>query len=109
MKIITANSLLTGAPIYWAGTGRWSAELSEALTIDPADAESALQQASAQSEIAVNAYLVAVEARGAPVKREALREAIRAHGPTIRPDPGRPDPGRVPACLPYQSPDQSPE
>lgn len=86
MKIITANSLLTGAPLYWADAGRWSTELRDALPIPPAEAEAALQQAAAQSEIAVNAYLVAIEGRGAPVKREALRESIRAHGPTIRPD-----------------------
>lgn len=96
MKIITANSLLTGAPLYWAGAGRWSADPAEALAIAPADANTALAEAAALSGIAVNAYLVAIEQHGAPVKREALRETIRAHGPTVRAGPVAAPVGGVP-------------
>lgn len=86
-QVLTANRLIDGAVLYWQG-GAWVEALAEAEIFDaPAAAAAAL--AAAADFVAANAvvapYLFEVR-DGRPVK---AREAVRAAGPSVRPDLGK--------------------
>jgi hypothetical protein len=89
--ILSANALVGGEVVYWAGPG-WSAHLGNALVArDEAGALAleAVRDAPATAADAVGAELVAVALdRGGRVIPSHYRERIRALGPTIRPDLG---------------------
>lgn len=90
MKAVTGNRLGDGHPVYRTASGEWTALIEDAQTFeDQEEAEDALLVARAQETIVVGTYLITVDAPGAPAKREAMRENIRAHGPTVRADLGR--------------------
>jgi hypothetical protein len=90
MKAVTGNRLTDGHPVYRTAGGAWTDVLEEAGTFDDqAEAEEALNAARAQETVVVSAYLITVDAPGIPNHREAVRENIRAHGPTVRSDLGR--------------------
>jgi hypothetical protein len=90
MKAVTANRLSDGHPVYRTAGGAWTDVIEEAETFeDQAAAEDALNAARAQETVVVSAYLITVDAPGKPNAREAVRENIRAHGPTVRSDLGR--------------------
>jgi hypothetical protein len=90
--IVSANALLDGVVVYYAGAAGWSPHLAEARV------------AATEEEIeALNAVRAAAEASGAVVEPEVLpvdtdaagnivpshyREKIRALGPTVRTDLG---------------------
>lgn len=90
--IVSANALLDGAVVYYAGAAGWSPHLAEARVAETEDEIAAL-----------NAVRAAAEASGAVVEPETLavdtdaagnivpshyREKIRALGPTVRTDLG---------------------
>lgn len=89
MKVLTANRLADGRVVYFGTDDRWTEKLSQAARFSgPVDAAAAEAAAKMRvSEIAA-AYLIEVEG-DAPSGREALREGIRAVGPTVRPDLSR--------------------
>ena len=90
MKAVTGNKLETGHPVYRKADGGWSEKIEDAELFDDDEAaEDALLLARAQETVVVSAYLINVEAAGTPAAREAVRENIRAHGPTVRNDLGR--------------------
>lgn len=90
--IITANRLSDGVVVFLGPQGRWVEQLQEALVLSPAASESALVQAQKDEarQIVVGPYTVDVDESGATVAPKALREAIRARGPTVRPDLAKP-------------------
>lgn len=83
-KLITANDLLSGRPVYLAADRRWTAALSQAQIFEGDVALQALQwaQRDAGREV-VGPYLMEVDERGRPIERGRLREEIRHAGPTI--------------------------
>jgi Protein of unknown function (DUF2849) len=84
MKAVTGNRLGDGRPVYRTASGDWSVRIEEAQLFDEqALADEALRIAKAQETVVVGTYLITVEAPGAPTKREAMRENIRARGPTV--------------------------
>lgn len=88
MKAVTANRLSDGA-VIWLGEGdRLVERLADAVLYTDEEAKGALARLSAQTTRVAGAYLIEAEAAG-PVGREALRETIRANGPTVRPDLGK--------------------
>jgi Protein of unknown function (DUF2849) len=90
MKVVTGNILATGRPAYRKADGEWSQHIEDAETFDTdEDAEAALAAARENETRATGTYLINVEAPGAPAQREAMRENIRAHGPTVHPAFGR--------------------
>ena len=97
--VVTANRLLDGAVVYMAPGGRWSARLDAAL-VDAdgsgGDAMLALAERAVADGIVVGPYPIAVEADARGVRPRHIKEAIRAHGPTVRFGPGRPARGRPP-------------
>jgi sulfite reductase (NADPH) hemoprotein beta-component len=90
MKAVTGNRLGDGHPVYRTANGDWTAHIEDAQTFDDQEAaEEALNAAREQETIVVGTYLITVDAPGKPSPREAMRENIRAHGPTVRADLGR--------------------
>ena len=88
-KVITANRLIDGIPVYYTGAGSWDTALSAAQVVEGDDALSLLTATAAQETLVVGPYLMDVEvAEGAavPAGRGTLREQIRDAGPTIPSD-----------------------
>jgi hypothetical protein len=89
MMILTAHDLLSGEVVYWSADGTWAARLRDALRMEDDKAKAALADAEAAYTTVVHAYLVPVDADGAPIRREEVRETIRAKGPTTHPNLGK--------------------
>lgn len=82
MKVLTANRLSDGAVVYLAKDGGLTRDFADAARLDPDAAVGALEQAQGQPRVLVGPYLVEVEGETVE-RRERLREAIRAKGPTV--------------------------
>ena len=81
-KVVTANALLSGRPVYLTASGAWSERMAEAdLIEDEAHAAIRLLEADRQRDRVVGAGLA--DARAGPDGPEPAhrREAIRARGP----------------------------
>lgn len=89
MKMLTASDLLSGDVVYWTKDAGWSRSIADAQLMEDEFAEAALAAAKKAETVVVNAYLVVMEGKGAPAAREAVRENIRARGPTVRTDLGK--------------------
>ncbi|MBV1705276.1 MAG: DUF2849 domain-containing protein [Hyphomicrobiales bacterium] len=95
-QIISANRLADGVVVFFAQGGAdgfvWRERIEDAAVFDAApDADAALASAKADeaADVVVDPYLFAVERRGGAPRPVALREAIRALGPTVRLDLGK--------------------
>lgn len=88
MKAVTANLLADGAVVWLARDGSLADRFEAAALFADDEAAAALAAVAAQGTIVANAYLIDAGAAG-PVGREALREAIRRDGPTVRRDLGK--------------------
>ncbi len=111
--VITANRLADGVVVFQtedaqtqdAQTGRagWSEDFNRAAVRPDAEAtKAALARAEedAARNLIVDVYAVAVEVRNGHVVPKALREAIRAAGPTVRRDLGKQAHGLAPRTGP---------
>ena len=90
-QMLTANRLVLGEVVYWNLERGWVTRLNEAQVLSDAEAEAALKEAAVWVERreVVAPYLFDVRLHnGIPVPA-AVREAIRAAGPTVRPDLGK--------------------
>ena len=79
--LITANELLRGDAIFYAGEYGWSGDIAKAILFKdsaPAD-ETALMLNQTQASQIVGAYVIAVNQEKKPLKN---REALRTTGPT---------------------------
>jgi hypothetical protein len=86
-QVLTANRLIDGAVLYWKG-GVWVEALAEAEVFTAPDAAAVAltaAEASLAGNVVVAPYLFEVR-DGRPVK---TREAVRAAGPSVRPDLGK--------------------
>jgi hypothetical protein len=96
--VITANRLTDGVVVFQADDG-WSEDFNRAaVSADSQTTADALKRAKHDeaNNIVVDAYAVAVTERNGRLAPKALREAIRAAGPTIRRDLGKQARGLAP-------------
>ena len=91
MKVLTANRLAPGEVVYWTGSGGWQPALQQAEVFDDGSAEAALTSAAdwvRRCEI-VAPYVFPVRLEKGQIIPASAREAIRANGPSVRPDLGK--------------------
>jgi len=98
-EIVTANRLADGVVVFLDAEGDWVEDFARAAVYADAAAVAAAlalgAEAVARSQI-VDPYAVAVERRNGHYAPKALREAIRASGPTVRRDLGKQAQGQAP-------------
>ncbi len=88
MKAVTANRLSDGAVVWLARDGALEDRFEAAALYTDEEAPAALAAVTALTTIVAGAYLIEADEKG-PAGREALRETIRRHGPTVRRDLGK--------------------
>ena len=92
MQIVTANRLDDGSVVFLDGAGGWSGNIEDSRRAESAEDAEALM-ALANQEVAgclvVAPYLIDVADEDGAVRPLHYREAIRAKGPTVRPDLGK--------------------
>ncbi len=90
--VITSNRLADGVVVFQSADGSWSEDFKRAAVLaDAQGTADALARAKRDeaNNLVVDAYAVAVAERNGHFAPKALREAIRAAGPTIRRDLGK--------------------
>jgi Protein of unknown function (DUF2849) len=100
-EVITANRLIDGIVVFQAADG-WVEDFAHAEVYEDAEATKAALALAKQDEVhnlIVEPYAIVVETRSGHYAPKALREAIRAAGPTIRPDLGKQAQGQAPRFL----------
>jgi sulfite reductase (NADPH) hemoprotein beta-component len=101
--VITANRLTDGVVVFQTAESAWSEDFNRAAMRADAQATAealALARKDEASNLVVDAYAVAVEERNGHFAPKALREAIRAAGPTNRRDLGKQAAGLAPRAAP---------
>jgi len=101
--VIAASRLADGVFVFQTADGSWSEDFNRGAVRTDADAaKAALARAKEDEErnLVVEPYAVAVEIRNGHVVPKALREAIRAAGPTVRRDLGKQAEGHAPLSGP---------
>jgi hypothetical protein len=101
--IITANRLTDGVVVFQTAAGSWTEDFNRAVAFaDPQATADALKRAKQDeaNNVVVDAYAIVVEERNGHLAPKALREAIRAAGPTIRRDLGKQALGQAPQAGP---------
>jgi hypothetical protein len=84
MKLLTANRLTDGL-VLWLGKDGWNEDAVHATRFEDEAAEAALIEWKARETEVVAPYLIPLADPDMPVKREYVREHVRANGPTIGP------------------------
>ena len=95
-QIVTANRLTDGIVVFQDATGGWSEDFARAAAYDDATAALARAGEDVAASLVVYPYAIEVELRNGHYAPKALREAIRAAGPTVRPDLGKQAEGLAP-------------
>ena len=101
--VITANRLTDGVVVFQTIDEGWSEDFNRAAVLPDAEATAAALKRAKQDEannLVVDSYAVAVEERNGHLVPKALREAIKAAGPTIRRDLGKQAHGQAPHAGP---------
>jgi len=87
--VITANSLVAGDVVFWAGGG-WVEALADAERFaDPSALDTTLQTAKGQTTTVIDPYAIDIVLEGGQPVPASYRERIRALGPTTHPDHGK--------------------
>jgi hypothetical protein len=100
--IITANRLIDGIVLFQDAAGGWVEDFARAAIHPDAEATKAALALAKEDEardLIVEPYAVVVEARNGHYVPKALRELIRASGPTIHPDMGKQAQGQAPILV----------
>jgi hypothetical protein len=100
--IITANRLIDGIVLFQDAAGGWVEDFAHAAILNDAEATKAALARARQDEardLVVDAYAVVVELSNGHYAPKALRELIRATGPTTRLDLGKQAQGQAPVFL----------
>lgn len=98
-NVITANRLADGVVVFQTADRGWSEDFNRAAVESgdgPTAAALALAKHDVEQNVVVDAYAVLVEERNGHLAPKALREAIRAAGPTVRRDLGKQAHGQAP-------------
>jgi hypothetical protein len=85
-RMIIANRLTDGLVVFFRGAGDWTLDIADGLVIgDDADEEQLLEAAKTDEDrcLIVDPNLIDVAVDGAKRRPVAMREAIRAFGPTV--------------------------
>ena len=84
-RLVTANRLRDGVPVYFSGTEAWSVSIDDAVLVPEPDGDLLLEtaQAGPPPRAVVAPYLIEAALAGGKVQPLSLRERIRAFGPTI--------------------------
>lgn len=84
-RLVTANRLRDGVPVYFTGSGGWSTRLADACVVPPAEASTLLAAAEAGSppRPVVAPYVIEAVSTGDELRPTSLRERIRARGPSV--------------------------
>jgi hypothetical protein len=101
--VITANRLADGVVVFQTADAGWSEDFNRAAILPDAEATKAALLRAAEDmarNLVVDAYAFPVETRNGHVVPKALREAIRAAGPTVRRDLGKQAHGLAPRSGP---------
>ncbi len=90
-QVLTANRLRVGEVVYWNSAQGWVQNFSDAEILPDASAETTLKGATewVQKREVVAPYLFAVRIKDGVAVPVKTREAIRAAGPSVRPDLGK--------------------
>jgi len=100
--IVTANRLSDGIVLFQDNAGGWAEDFAHAAIYPDAAATKAALALAKEDEardLIVEPYAVVVELRNGHYAPKALRELIRATGPTIRRDLGKQAQGQAPVLL----------
>ncbi len=101
--VIAASRLADGVFVFQTADGSWSEDFNRAaVRADADETKAALARANTDEaqNLVVDPYAVAVDIRNGHVVPKALREAIRAAGPTVRRDLGKQAEGHAPLSGP---------
>jgi uncharacterized protein DUF2849 len=101
--VITANRLTDGVVVFQSEDSSWTEDFNRAAVLpDPQATAAALKRAKQDeaNNVVVDPYAIVVEERNGHLAPKALREAIRATGPTIRRDLGKQALGQAPSLGP---------
>ena len=101
--VITANRLTDGVVVFQTADASWSEDFNRSAVLPDPEATAAALKRAKQDEannLVVDAYAVVVEERNGHFAPKALREAIKAAGPTIRRDLGKQASGLAPRSGP---------
>jgi hypothetical protein len=85
-RMIIANRLSDGLVVFYKSEGHWTVDIADGLVFgDEADEERLLEAAKSDEDrcIVVEPNVIDVAVDGAKRRPVALREAIRAFGPTV--------------------------
>jgi hypothetical protein len=99
LDVITANRLTDGIVVFHTVDECWTEDFNRAAVFpDPPATAVALKRAKEDeaNNVVVDPYAIVVEERNGHLAPKALREAIRATGPTIRRDLGKQALGQAP-------------
>jgi hypothetical protein len=101
--VITANRLTDGVVVFQTIDECWTEDFNRAAVLPDPEATAVALKRAKQDEannIVVEPYAIVVEERNGHLAPKALREAIRATGPTIRRDLGKQALGQAPRLGP---------
>ena len=101
--VITANRLADGVVVFQSDDCGWSEDFNRAAVQPDNSAVAAALERAKEDEarnLVVDVYETAVEERNGRFALKALREAIRAAGPTVRLDLGKQAQGHSPHAGP---------
>ena len=92
-QVITANRLSDGAVVFLGRERAWVDRLSEAEVFSTVEASAAALADAGKDEqanVILDLYAVDVAPKDGAMTPVKLREAIRAQGPTVKPEHGKP-------------------
>ena len=100
--MVTANRLSDGVVVFLDAQGGWNEDFHRGAVLSGEAAKAKALEIAATAErenLVVGGYWIEIESRGAHYVPKALREAIRASGPTNRRDLGKQAEGKAPDFL----------
>lgn len=101
-EMITANRLADGLVVFLDAAGGWSEDFHQGAVVEDAEAKAralALAAQAAADNHIVDPYAIELELRAGHLAPKALRERIRATGPTMRTDLGKQAQGFAPTLV----------
>jgi hypothetical protein len=106
-QIVTANRLIDGIVVFQDASGGWSEDFARAAAHEDAAAALARAGEDVAASLIVDPYAIEVELRNGHYAPKALREAIRATGPTVRRDLGKQAEGLAPIAAAHAPTEKS--
>jgi hypothetical protein len=85
LRLVTANRLRDGVPVYRTATGCWATRIDAAILVPETEADALLEaaQAGPLPLPVVAPYVIEAVREDGKVHPATLRERIRAAGPTV--------------------------